>query len=406
MKPHYPMRKIRRVISIVTYSFTLLLVSPQLVSQTLYSEAELIQSALAFHPEIKAAQSNVEGKKNLEKSGFSLPAPNVYTQSPSGVFYTIGINQNIDFPTVYTNQKKVLRAETTLAENQALLTQQQLIWQVRNTYNYARYTTTQLYHLWKRDSLISSMNDAAERQFAAGEINFMEKSFVNLKYGETHQKFLSAQASNLLAIQELEMLCGLENEADILPYVESELTMLMLEDTSGKYDNAQLSIARSEVEISDQRVKLEKSKAMPGFQVGFLNQVLKDSPVQYRFQAGITLPIWWWQYAGKIKAAKADAQTSKHNQESTAMEFRVTLNHAQSKVASTSVKLQYYLQTGLQQLTELEKASQRFYKEGEIDVTALLRTLDDAMQIRLDYTEAAREFTDAIASLKFINGTN
>jgi len=375
-------------------------------AQTMYTEVQVIESALATHPSLKAASSSVASKKENEKAAFSLPGPNIYTQSPSGTFYTLGINQNVDFPTVYTNQKKVYKAETALAESQFLLSKQEITWNARMYYNTAKYQTTLLLYLFTQDSLYAALSDAATKQFNAGEIDFMTKTFATVQYENIHQKFLLQQIETDKSLQDVMMYCNLSEEIEVTPYSLFELLNQITLDTAATFANAQLAMAQRETEIAKSKVKLEKSRAMPGFQFGYLNQVNKNSLVQYRFQAGITLPLWWWQYSGRIKAAKSNAEFTRQQEEATILSYRMNLNGAQTHVNSTFGNLKYYLETGLQNLNDLESSSQKFYAAGEIDLTTHLRTLNDVMSLRFNFVEAAREYLDAVILLKFINGTN
>ncbi len=374
--------------------------------QTMYTEAQVIESALATHPSLKAASSSVASKKENEKAAFSLPGPNIYTQSPAGTFYTIGINQNVDFPTVYSNQKKVYKAETALAESQLLLSKQEITWNARTYYNTAKYQTTLLLYLFAQDSLYAALSNAATKQFDAGEIDFMTKTFATVQYENIHQKFILQQIETDNSLQDVMMYCNLSEELEVTPYSASDLSNQIVLDTSAKFSNAQLTMAKRETEIAQSKIKLEKSKAMPGFQFGYLNQVNKNSLVQYRFQAGITLPLWWWQYSGRIKSAKAHAEFTRQQEEATILSYRMNLNGAQTHVNSSFGNLKYYLETGLQHLNELESSSQKFYAAGEIDLTTHLRTLNDVMTLRFNFVEAAREYNEAVIMLKFINGTN
>jgi len=375
-------------------------------AQTMYTEAQVIESAIASHPSLKAASSSVASKKENEKAAFSLPGPTIYTQSPSGTFYTLGINQNVDFPTVYSNQKKLYNAETALAESQLLLSKQEITWHVRNYYNTAKYQTTLLLYLFEQDSLYAAVSDAATKQFSAGEIDFMTKTFATVQYENIHQKFLLQQIETEKSLQDVMMYCNLSEELEVTPYSLFELLNQITLDTAATFANAQLTMAQRETEIAKSKVKLEKSKAMPGFQFGYLNQVNKNSLVQYRFQAGITLPLWWWQYSGRIKAAKANAEFTRQQEEATILSYRMNLNGAQTHINSTFGNLKYYLETGLQHLNELETSSEKLYAAGEIDLITHLRALNDVMTLRFSFVEAAREYLDAVILLKFINGTN
>jgi outer membrane protein, heavy metal efflux system len=379
--------------------------SGALSAQVVLTEQDAIKAAISTHPSLKAAADNIEQRRQLEKTSFSLQGPNIYTQSPTGQFYTIGINQNIDFPTVYIKQKKVFQAETHLAENQLQLTEQQLAWNVRNAYFNAKYQTTKSTYLFTQDSLLFTLQKAAEKQFQAGEIDQIEKSFVDLQYGEVHINLLSAQSEAFTALQSLEMMCGISGAVVLPPYSEEELNEMINGVVSVESGSAQLLVAKSEVELANEMIKLEKNKALPGFQVGYLNQASRATPTALRFQAGIIIPLWWWQQRGRINAAKANAEKAAHDEQSIHLSYQSELNAAQQRLLAAGQHLSYYLQTGLPAAREIEDASLRYFKGGERSYSAHIRTLNDAMQVKFSFVEAALAYTEALAQLKFINGS-
>lgn len=404
----YPLLMAFHFLGWMRSSFVILtLIAPLFsVGQKIYSEDEIISAALRFHPAIHANESNVESKTQMEKTAFSIPAPAISTQSPTGNFYALGINQNIDFPGVYIQQKNVLKAETDLAKTQLQLTRQQLSWEVRTLLAEARYAETQLKFLVTQDSLLQILRSTSVRQFEAGEIDFLEKSFVELQFGEVHQRMFAAQNASVAALQKLRNLSGVMDLDKVNPFNQDELLSAMIGDTTLSMKNAFLEAAKIEVIIADKGVKLERSRAMPGFQFGYLNQAERNSSYTYRWQAGITIPLWWWQYDGRIKASRANVERATQNELAAIKSFENSKLDVVSQLNSSSQRLNYYFATGLIEAAALEDASLRFFQAGERNYTTHLRTLNDVLQVKFGYAEAALQYTRALAQLKFINGSN
>ena len=386
--------------------FILLFASFMSYAQRMYSEEEIIAEALRVHPVIQTYSWNVESKSQLEKTAFSLPAPAISTQSPTGEFYALGINQNIDFPGVYIRQRNVLQAETDMARSQLQLTKQQLAWEVRTALADAQYTATQLSFLFEQDSLLRFLRDAAKRQFDAGEIDFLEKAFVELQFGEVHQKLITAQNESLAAIQKVRYLCGLNDLNKVSVFTRDELLSAMLSDSTINVSNAYLDVAKKEVLVADKMIKLERMKVMPGFQFGYLNQTERNSSFTYRWQAGITIPLWWWQYGGRIKASEANAKRAAQNELAVIKSFENSKLDVMSQLNSESQRLNYYFTTGLKEAAALEEASHRFFEAGERNYTTHLRTMNDVLQVKFGYADAVFAYSKALAQFKFINGSN
>ena len=372
------------------------------------TEEAAITAAIQFHPSIRAAEKKTSAQQALERSAFQLDNPALSLQSPTGEFYTVGATQNFDFPTVYHRQKKVLVAETELAQKQELLTQQEVQRRAAMLYIAAKFAATQLYYLEIQDSILQLLRSNALRQFDAGEINFMEKSFAELQYGEVHSQLLKAQNENTQALQAVQLFCGIDGNVTVPQWKVDELNGLLL---SGPYipameNSAWMNVAKGQSEVAQRQLSLEKSRALPGLQVGYMNQSTRDTPLGMRWQAGITLPLWFWQYSGKIKSARIMADAASENEKSMALEYAIALQERQSQVLSSSQELNYYLQSALKQADDLSSSSQRFFDAGEIDYITHLRTLNDALKVKFNFAMAAKTYFQSLRELKFITGSN
>ena len=152
-------------------------------AQAVFSPQAAVEAAMKNHPLRKAADLDVNAKKYREKSALNLPNPELNAESPTGEFYTIGASQSFDFPTVYKRQKQVAQAETDWAKAAQILTENDMRYTVRALYLDAQVTDFQLIYWEKRDSLYQQINAAAARQFAAGEIDFLQKTLAENEAG-------------------------------------------------------------------------------------------------------------------------------------------------------------------------------------------------------------------------------
>ena len=80
------------------------LVATGLKAQIILTENEAVIRALKNSSNASASLLNIQQQQQLLKSAINIPNPELTWQSPSGTFYTGGVTQSLDFPTVYAKQ--------------------------------------------------------------------------------------------------------------------------------------------------------------------------------------------------------------------------------------------------------------------------------------------------------------
>ncbi|MFN0031273.1 MAG: TolC family protein [Flavobacteriales bacterium] len=368
-------------------------------AQRIITQEEAIQLAIQQHPLLKAYNSRVGASHAMEKTAVSLANPSIYTEAPTGNFYTIGISQTLEFPTVYSRQSAALKAQTDVSIKQLELVKRELILEVSKAFAEAQYAVTLAENLRLQDSLYSALQLAAQRKFDAGEIDAMQNSFATLQHGLVHQQWMKAQHDERIALHQLTHSFADSSLVTVALFHEAQIQTFNVEM---KPQSAIIDLANSVVLASEKNLSAQKSRAMPGLMFGYLNQGQRGSDSQYNFQAGITIPVWWWQYSAKNKATKAAHEAAKFELQATELEVHTLQVQHLEELQSAQINLNYYIQSALPLAEQLRNQSQRFFEAGESDYMQHLRTLNDVLQVRIQYITAARDYALAIAEIQFI----
>jgi len=366
---------------------TLIFLTVSGLAQTTPEDA--IRAALQNHPLIKAADFEVQAKKYAEKSALNLPNPEVNAESPTGQFYAVGVLQSFEFPTVYARQKQVAKAETALAQAGRLMNENDLRYAVRELYLEAQVAAFQSRQWRSRDSLYQAIAAAADRQFTAGEIDFLQKTLTENEAGKVRQERLAAEQRALALTEQLKILTGLADLEALLP-LHPDTTGL--EGGAGAGANPALLYEQQAVQVAEKQVSLAKSKALPNFSIGYMNQGERDTPIDYRFRASIGLPLWVGQYRAGVNAAKAESQAAvaRAEAQSQAVALQVQRNYAEALTALGLVR--YYEQEALPRSRALISAVLRMREAGQTDYVTFLKTLDEAFAIQREYAEQIQAF--------------
>lgn len=381
--------------------FIALVVSNFIEAQTTLSLQQAIDSVLKRDPSVQAASLQVVQSQQLQKSSVSIPNPEVLAESPTGEFYTIGINQSFDFPGTYVRQNQYQKEQTKLAGFGKAISSLEVKFQVHRIYLNAQYQLALLKLLRKQDSLYKSLSDAADKQYSGGKLDLVQKTFANLQYGELHLKLQSANVEYEAAIQQLALLTGITSAFSV-DTLKLDLKREKPNVTLGA--NPYMAYSMQQQMVSRRLWQVERNKALPGFTIGYLNQGPMSTPIGFRFRAGITVPIWFWQYSGRTQAAKTGIRVAEFQSQAQQQQLSMQLIAAQSAMSKATSALLFYEDTGLKQAETIENAAQRLFSAGETDYTTYLRTLNDSYSIRFNHLEAVRNYNEASLELNFLSG--
>lgn len=381
--------------------FIALFVSQYMEAQTTLTLQQAIDSVLKRDPSVQAASLQMVQSQQLQKSSVNLANPEVLAESPTGEFYTIGINQSFDFPGTYVRQSQYQREQTKLAGFAKTISSLEVKFQVARIYLNAQYQFALVQLLTKQDSLYKEISDAADRQYTSGKLDLVQKTFANVQYGELHLKIHSAQSDYDASLQQLAMLTGIT----IAFQVETLAPNLKKEKQNFSLAANPYSSYSLQQEIVSKRLwQVERNKALPGFTIGYLNQGPMTTPVGFRFRAGITVPIWFWQYSGRMNAAKTGIKVAQFQSQAQQQQLSLQLISAQSAMSKATSALLFYEGTALTQAETIESAAQKLFSVGESDYTTYLRTLNDSYSIRFNHLEAVRAYNEASLELNYLSG--
>ena len=168
-------------------------VTVNLFAQKIIAEAEAITRALKNSPNLSAANFSVLQQKQLVKSSFNIPNPEIFIESPTGNFYTPSITQSVEFPSVYGKQKQLQKQQVQLAEKEKQLTENEVKYQVKQMYLNLQYQAALNGQLYIKDTVYEKIALSASRQFDAGQIDYLQKLFAETEYAEIHNQYLQQQ---------------------------------------------------------------------------------------------------------------------------------------------------------------------------------------------------------------------
>lgn len=380
----------------------------QAAAQQVLEVGEVLKLATEKSPTLQSGSFQVLQSRYLEKSALDLPNPALIVESPTGNFYTFGVQQSFNFPTIYGKQKKLAQQQTRLSEKNQAIAQNDLRLQVRLLYLNIQFLQEQVAFFTRQTDTYAKIAATAERSFTAGQIDFLESTYSTTRYNETESRLVQLQEEMKSYKRQLALLTGItDDNFAVTPLSETPLNIdptNLVTDSSSVNQSPNVQYAQQQIEVNRQSLAVEKVRALPGFTVGYVNQGERNAPVENRFNVGVTLPIWYGQYKGSINAAQAAIDAAGQNLLAAQQSLQLDKQQALGNYIKYQKTVDYYNQKGLKQADSIIETADRLFKSGQTDYITSLRAINDAYDIRLRYLDNMRGLHEVVIIINYLNG--
>lgn len=380
-------------------------------AQTLVTLDSALASALRSHPQMRLSQQQVEQQRALRKGSFSLPNTELFLSGPAADRMVGGVLQSFEAPLVYLQQSRVASQNIRVAESALYVNQATLIRDVKLAYLNLQFAQTNRQRLAYQDSIFQALSAAAQRRYEAGDADLLERVSAEIRARETTQGLAMAQAEEENARQQLRLLTGMQgvNLIPSQPFGKSTLAFPAA-DNNRPTDSLAFSVAptlrfyRQSIALTQQQLRLERSRLFPGLVFGYQNQGDPESRILPRFTFGITVPLAFWTVSSRIRAAKLQVQMA-HSQLAVAQRNQSSEYHrVLTDYQKFAQSLNYYETAALQQAQTIISVATRSYNAGESSYFVYLQSLNQAFEINRTYLDTVRGYNQSIIELNYLTG--
>ncbi len=376
--------------------------SPLIIGQVRLSVEEAVNLALHKNPAIKASALAVRRNQQLLGAARNIPNPDLTFDSPTGVFYTLGVQQSFRFPTVYGRQYQQQQQQILLSQKEQIITANDLKYRVHTLYSDIQSAEAYQWQLLSQDSVYTQISQSAQRNFDAGTIDKLALLYTQTQASEVKNQVRAVRLQVASQKKQLEILTGIPLSTSLFtPLVKLPFPAL---DTSNILQNPAVQVAQQWENVTQKVVEVERANALPGFMVGYYNQGTQEASLGFRWRAGISLPLWAGQYKSRINAAQTEQQIARQNTEVQKQTVSSALQQAQDQLILSTNSLTFYETVALDQADAIISTARRFFENGQTDYTNFLRTTNDAYAIKFRYLEALQNYNQAVLAIHYLTG--
>ncbi|MGN6647131.1 MAG: CusA/CzcA family heavy metal efflux RND transporter [Cytophaga sp.] len=330
----------------------------------------------------------------------------------------ITLNQSLPFPTVMHNQSLYYKEAIKSAELNKDVTQNELVYQVKQAYYLLEYAKSLRIFYLKQDSIYTAFSKAADLKYKTGESNMLEKATAESQLYEIRLRMNQNENDVRIYESRLQTLLNTAETVTTVSDKQKANVLILPDDSIAIADNPALAYMRQQIALNDAAVKLERNKFLPDITVGYFNQSLNYTmnyndgsmaSANTRFQgitAGVAIPLWSKPQMERVKANQALVNMSRASSDLYEANLERQYNQAYQEYLKYQNSLAYYEQNALPTANIIYDNAWKSYRAGNIGYVELSQGLDRYISIQVSYLQTLSLYNQSIITIEYLVGTN
>ncbi|MDO8897480.1 MAG: efflux RND transporter permease subunit, partial [Bacteroidales bacterium] len=401
-------KKKQRLPSIAKLSVLLLLLlsgSAPVFAQEL-SRNQAIEAALRNNPLLQATEKDMQQASNQLKTAFDPDKTLIYYNfdqnniaengQPLKVW---GINQQLNFPAIYTARKKLFEQyfhNASLAYQSMKL---KLTKEVEIAWAEMAYQSALKRNYTDLLNRLSQFAEASRKSFESGASNQLDYLAAATKEQSVAIKLQETEKAVRAAAHHLQTL--MHSQQAIETFTSEYLPMT--DDTLKMGDSLSRMLTSSIGETAIRQHKVERYQAYPDLNLEyFVGTNAAEGAKRYNgFQVGLAIPVWFPSKIASVKAARLHAESATLLAESMERKRKDAIYSKKLSLQSAEEMLNFYQKTGNTLNDALRKAAIRSFETGEINALQYLLLLDQVISAENEHLNAVHRHNTQLIELKY-----
>lgn len=360
------------------------------------SVAGVLREIEQNNKELQANRQLTDAGKWQARTENNLPDPSVSYAHQYGNKEGLGIqgelvaSQSFDFPLVYAERSKWIKAKSAAFDHQYAETRQRILLQAQEACLDLILLNQQKQLLDIRRSNAEQLSALYELRLQNGDANILETNKINLELLNAKTEARMNETARVAKLQELAALNGgvpvafadtVYNPVD-MPVSFDELRLEAMRS------NVQLLSLRSEQEAAERQIKVSKAMGLPGLEVGYRLNTATGGDRFNGFIVGVSIPLFSNRH--KVRQAKAESRSARLQVENTTSTVENELQALYNQAANLKTSIGEYdrifrTQNNLALLNKAIQAGQISMIEYFVDVTTYYQSMQNYFQLQNQY---------------------
>ena len=364
---------------------------------------------------VKNEKLKSEYQQILIKSSLNIPQANFSAET--GQINSIyndnrfAISQSISFPTVYTNQKKLLNEEWKTAVLTIALREIELkraVTQIFYTIILFREKEKLLIHA---DSIYAEFLIKTNVRLAKGESNILENTAAELQRGNIQLQLKAIQQEIELAKLQFQLLLNTETNYEPLA-TNSKIEFPISLDNSFTSQHPLLKVFQQQKLIAVANTNLERSKLLPNLSLGINSMSMRGTGADNVFynsselftsiQVGVGIPIFAGAQKARISAYKVNESIADNNFQQQFQQIGKDYKNAFLQYQTNLNAVNYFENTGLKNANLIVSIANKQFINGDINYLDWVVLINQSISIQSNYLDAVKMLNESIISINYL----
>ena len=371
------------------------------------SLAQAIRLATENNSGLKASAQRTELGKSLLGSAYGLNKLELFYNNdqnniaPNGYPLEVwGINQSIEFPSIYGANKNVMKGKEQLLKDQYIIDKQSLIKEVIAAFYESLYWNKMLENFIPIDSLYASFVQLASIQFELGESNYLDQLTLLSKKKDAEIRIKALKEN----INKSNAMLNYWVQADQEVVAHTTLFDKIVIQPIDTLNNPSLTYYSNAIKLAQKETTLQKQKLLPDLNFSFFqgnnNQI--DNKSLNGVRVGLAFPLWFGSQKSKIEASKIEKQILESESDNLKMSLVTKYFRLLSDSKTYESQLNYYESIGEKMAAETIFHAEKSFENGAISVLQYMQFLEHAKKITSDYLTALFLYNKTILEANYL----
>ncbi len=338
------------------------------------AQKELIQSAVELD---KTAIAYGTDENNIAENNYPLKVWSV--------------SQDFRFPGYYIAGKKVKKLEHALANYEFQRQQDKLVREVSSAY-FSLQVNIEKRKLYETiDSLYGVVVGKFQLQQESGFISRLDLLNARAKLRQVTQQLAELHVEFNTLTSHLKLLMGSDSAFTVVNAIE----ILSLSTRTFESLPAVQQLAKT-VELQQAKFRVEQTTSLPDFSLNyFIGSNSYPNARNYQgFEIGVSLPLFYKSHQSKLKAARLNNHAVELQNQYQLARLRNVEQELLQLRDKAMAELNFYTQDGKLLQEELIRTATISWENGEIDFTNYVISIENALNIRLEYLENIKSLNE------------
>ena len=375
-----------------------------------------IDLALKNNRNIKNETLKAEYNQKLIKSAANIGQATLSSEfGQINSIYTdnrFGLSQSFSFPTIYSNQKKLLNEEWKSSVLSIELKESEIRKSVSQLYYSILILKEKERLLKEADSLYAVFQEKAELRFKTGESNVLESATAKTQRGSIFLQLKALQEEIELSKLQFQLLLNTENRMEPAP-LSSLIPLLYSLDNQNLAKHPLLKIAEQQKSIALANTKLEKSRFLPELSLGYFNASIRGTgaddisyPSSKRFGSvflGIGIPIFTFAQKARVNASALTEKMAENNFELQKSALNSEYLSAMSRFKTYMETLNYFEESSLPEANKIKQSSYNQFINGEINYLEWVMLNNQVFSLQNNHLDLIKGLNETIIQINYLS---